>query len=126
MTKRSRSPLVADIADPRVALPQKLLGSLARRITLRQLQIFEAVARNGSFTRAGEELLLAQPTVSMQVKKLAEAVGTDLFDQTGIVVRLTDIGRELYSACGEVFGTLNDLETRIADVQGLKRGRLRL
>lgn len=47
---------------------------LARRISLRQLQVFEAVGRLLSFTKAAEELYLSQPTVSMQIKKLESAL----------------------------------------------------
>ena len=43
--------------------------------TLRQLSVFEAVARLGSFTRAAQELHMAQPTVSVQIKKLSEKIG---------------------------------------------------
>jgi DNA-binding transcriptional LysR family regulator len=103
-----------------------LVGELARHTTLRQLQVFEAVARLGSFTRAAEELYLAQPTVSMQLKKLAETIGAPLFEQVGIRVQMTDAGREVYTACQEVFGTLANLEMKIADIKGLKRGQLRL
>lgn len=103
-----------------------LVGKLAQRATLRQLQMFEAVARTGSFTQAAEELLLAQPTVSMQLKKLAETVGTTLFEQVGSRARLTEAGRELDVACEEVFGALASLETRVADLKGIRRGRLRL
>ena len=103
-----------------------LAGALARHTTLRQLQVFEAVARLGSFTRAAEELHLAQPTVSMQLKKLADTVGMPLFDQTGIRIHLTDTGREVYAACQEVFRAMADLEIKVADLKGVKRGRLRL
>lgn len=103
-----------------------LAGALARHTTLRQLQVFEAVARLGSFTRAAEELFLAQPTVSMQLKKLAETVGAPLFEQVGIRIQMTDVGREVYAACQEVFGTLANLEMKLADMKGLKRGHLRL
>ena len=44
-------------------------------LTLRQLEVFEAVARHGSYTRAAEELHLTQPAVSMQVKHLEESAG---------------------------------------------------
>ena len=47
-----------------------------RHSTLRQLELFEAIARLGSFTRAAEELFLTQPTVSMQIKKLSAGSGT--------------------------------------------------
>lgn len=103
-----------------------LIGKLGQRATLRQLQMFEAVARNGSFTAAAEELLVAQPTVSMQLKKLADTVGMVLFEQVGNRVRLTEAGREVDAACEEVFGAIASLETRIADLQGIRRGTLRL
>ncbi len=103
-----------------------LAGALARHTTLRQLQVFEAVARLGSFTRAAEELHLAQPTVSMQLKKLADTIGMPLVEQTGIKIYMTDTGREVYAACHEVFRAMADLEMKIADLKGVKRGRLRL
>ena len=64
---------------------------------LPQLMVFEAVARLGSFTRAGEELCLAQPTVSVQIRKLSETLELPLFEQCGRKVELTDGGRELYA-----------------------------
>lgn len=103
-----------------------LVSTLARHATLRQLQVFEAVARLGSFTRAADELFLAQPTVSMQLKKLAETIGLPLFEQVGARMQLTDMGREVYAACQEVFGALANLEMKVADTKGLKRGHLRL
>ena len=59
--------------------------------TFRQLEIFEAIARLGSFTRASEELFLTQPTVSMQMKKLTDTVGAPLVEQAGKKVMLTGI-----------------------------------
>lgn len=103
-----------------------MASRLVRHATLRQFQVFEAVARLGSFTHAAEELYLAQPTVSMQLKKLSETIGLPLFEQVGIRVQLTDAGREVYAACDEVFRALADLEMQIADVKGVKRGLLRL
>lgn len=54
-----------------------------RHATLRQLKVFESVARNLSFSRAAEELHLTQPAVSIQVKKLEEHAGLPLFEQLG-------------------------------------------
>ncbi|KPV39248.1 LysR family transcriptional regulator [Thiohalorhabdus denitrificans] len=105
---------------------QSVGKDLARRVTLRQLKIFEALARNQSVTRAAEELYLTQPTASMQVKKLADAVGMALFEQVGRQVHLTEAGRELYETCIEVFGSLERLEMRVADMEGLKRGTLKV
>jgi LysR family transcriptional regulator, low CO2-responsive transcriptional regulator len=94
--------------------------------TLHQLKVFEATARHGSFTRAAEELFLTQPTVSMQVKQLTKAIGLPLFEQVGKRLYLTEAGRELFSTCQEVFGKLEQLEMKVADMKGMKQGRLKL
>lgn len=94
--------------------------------TFRQLEIFEAIARLGSFTRAADELYLTQPTISMQMKKLADIVGVPLIEQVGKKVQLTDAGRDLAQACREVFGIMDRFTMSVAERQGLKKGRLAL
>jgi DNA-binding transcriptional LysR family regulator len=110
----------------RSAIPTSGADYLIRHTTLRQLQLLEAIVRLGSFTRAAEELFLTQPTVSMQIKKLADAIGAPLFQQVGRRVEPTDAGREVYAACREILGTLSNLDIKLADLKGLRRGRLRL
>ncbi|MGA7801161.1 MAG: LysR substrate-binding domain-containing protein [Gammaproteobacteria bacterium] len=97
-----------------------------RHATIRQLEVFEAIARLGSFTRAAEELYLTQPTVSMQIKKLTETVGIALFEQVGKRIYLTDAGRALYATCRDLFDRLDRFQMTVADMKGLKQGRLRL
>lgn len=94
--------------------------------TFRQLEIFESIARLGSFTRASEALFLTQPTVSMQVKKLTEAVGVPLLEQDGKKIRLTADGQELAQAAREIFSILDRFTMSVAERQGLKQGRLSL
>ena len=94
--------------------------------TFRQLEIFEAIARLGSFTRASEELYLTQPTVSMQMKKLTDIVGAPLVEQVGKKVLLTDDGRELAQATRQIFDILDRFTMSVAERQGLERGRLKL
>jgi DNA-binding transcriptional LysR family regulator len=101
-------------------------SQIARRASLRQLQVFEAIARLGSHTRAAEELYLTQPTVSLQIKRLTEVIGLPLFEQVGKRIYLTEAGRALYSACRELFDTFSRLDMQLADLQGLKRGRLKM
>jgi LysR family transcriptional regulator, low CO2-responsive transcriptional regulator len=107
---------------PPAAMPEYLI----RYATLRQLQVFEASVRLGSFSRAAEELFVTQPTVSMQIKKLSDALGLPLFEQIGRNVRPTEIGHELYKSCRQIFENLANLEMKISDHKGMKRGRLRL
>lgn len=94
--------------------------------TLHQLEVFEAVARHGSFTRAAEELLITQPTVSSQVKQLSKSVGLPLYEQIGKQLYLTEAGKELLATCQQVFGKLDNFEMKIADLKGTKQGRLNL
>ncbi|MEI6303967.1 MAG: LysR substrate-binding domain-containing protein [Betaproteobacteria bacterium] len=94
--------------------------------TMRQLHVFDAVARHSGFGRAATELHLAQPTVSMQVKQLAETVGLPLFEQIGKQIYLTDAGRALRATCAEMFDAWARLEMQVADLKGLKQGRLRI
>jgi DNA-binding transcriptional LysR family regulator len=99
---------------------------LIRHATLRQLQVFEAIVRLGSFTRAAEELFLTQPTVSMQIRKLTDAIGLPLFEHVGRNVEPTEAGLELYEACRTMFESLANLEMKVSDLKGMKRGRLRM
>ncbi len=97
-----------------------------RHVSLRQMKVFESVARNLSFTRAAEELYLAQPTVSMQIKKLSDAIGLALYEQIGKRIHLTDAGRELQAACRDILGRLEQLDMAFSEMKGIKKGRLRL
>jgi DNA-binding transcriptional LysR family regulator len=94
--------------------------------TFRQMEIFEAIARLGSFTRASEELHLTQPTVSMQMKKLTEIVGVPLLEQIGKKTQLTETGRDLAQTCREVFGAMDRFTMSVSERQGLKKGLLSL
>jgi DNA-binding transcriptional LysR family regulator len=106
--------------------PTRRAMRLARHASLRQLQVFEAIARLGSFTRAAEELYLAQPTVSTQIKRLTEAVEAPLFDQVGRGIHLTEAGEALLQASRQIFDALDRVEMKVADLKGLKQGYLRL
>jgi LysR family transcriptional regulator, low CO2-responsive transcriptional regulator len=97
-----------------------------KQVTFHQLKVFEVTARRGSFTRAAEELFLTQPTVSIQMKQLAKAVGMPLFEQVGKRLFLTDAGQNLLDTCQDIFTRLDAFEMTVADMQGMKTGQLRL
>jgi DNA-binding transcriptional LysR family regulator len=101
-------------------------GQLARRVSMRQLQVFEAVARLLSYTRAAEELFLSQPTVSMQIKKLETDIGLPLTEQIGKKISLTEAGSALYQTSQDILGTLGRFEMQIDDQKGLHTGQLRI
>jgi len=95
-------------------------------ITLRQLKVFESVARNLSFSRAAEELYLTQPAVSMQIKQLEDNVDLPLFEQMGKRIYLTDAGRELYHYSKAISQQLADMELALDELKGLERGKLNI
>lgn len=99
---------------------------MIRHATFRQLEVLETIARLGNFTRASEELHLTQPTVSMQMKKLVDAVGMPLYEQVGRHIQLTDAGRQLAATAREILQSLENFDMAMAEMQGLKQGRLRL
>ncbi|HEX5766884.1 MAG TPA: LysR family transcriptional regulator, partial [Burkholderiales bacterium] len=99
---------------------------LFRHGLLPQLLVFEAVARLGSVTRAAEELHLAQPTVSLQLKKLAEALEVQLFEQRGRQLHLTGAGYALREACDELVHCLLRADARLEAWRRPKQHVLRL
>lgn len=95
-------------------------------VTLRQLQVFEAVARLLSFSRAAEELHLTQPATSMQIKQLEESAGLPLFEQIGKKIFLTDAGKELYHYSRNIAQQLAEAEAVLGEMKGLKHGKLNI
>ena len=78
--------------------------------TLHQLHIFAAVAQEKSMTKAAERLQMSQPAVSIQVKKLQDHFGIELFEVIGKQLYLTEAGRELYQAQISVQQSLENAE----------------
>jgi DNA-binding transcriptional LysR family regulator len=85
-------------------------------VTFRQLKLFMALADTGSVSAAAQRLHVTQPTASMQLKDVADAVGLPLYDVISRKVHLTEAGEELAQA----------FEQCMAAFQGMARGRLRV
>ena len=96
------------------------------RLTLRQLEILEAVARHGSFSRASKDVHLTQPAVSMQIKQLEESLGLPLFEHVGKKIQLTEAGRETLTTSQAIGRELDNLQHTLADLRGLKGGMLKV
>lgn len=94
-----------------------------RHLTFRLLEVYVTVVRTGSVTAAARQLHLTQPTVSQQLKRLAETVGEPLFEAHSAVTELTDAGRELYRTALDVTGRFADFQDYLAELHGGQRGR---
>jgi DNA-binding transcriptional LysR family regulator len=90
-------------------------------ISLRQMRSFIAVAKLGSFTRAAEFLHVSQPTLTVQIKRLEEALQLRLFDRNPRLVNLTRVGRDLLPAFER---TLQDLDSVLSDLKNVSTTRL--
>jgi DNA-binding transcriptional LysR family regulator len=95
-----------------------------KNATLRQLKVFEAVARHLSFSRAAEELHLTQPAVSTQVKKLEEHAGLPLFEQLGKKIHLTPAGEEMLHSGRMIIQQFEDVEHAMTQFKGVAGGKL--
>lgn len=94
--------------------------------SFRQLQIFAAVARGLSYTRAAEELHLTQPAVFTQVRQLQDQLGAVLIERLGKRLYLTHAGETVLATAREVLGEMERLEMRLAELRGMAQGRLRV
>ncbi|MEI2767683.1 MAG: LysR family transcriptional regulator [Nitrosomonas sp.] len=95
-------------------------------LTLRQLKVFESVARYLSYSRAADELHLTQPAVSMQIKQLEDNINLPLFEQLGKRIFLTEAGQELYQYSRAISQQLADLEVALDELKGMERGKLNI
>ena len=100
---------------------------LASRIgTLRRLEILLRVAESGGIVSAAEQLHLTQPSASTHLRKLAEGIDMPLYELVGRRIRLTEAGDQVVQAAREIFGSIERLEMRLSELQGMQAGRLSL
>ena len=95
-------------------------------LELRHLRYFVAVADAGTFTRAAERLFIAQPTLSQQIRRLEQAVGTPLLCRRRDGVRLTAAGAVLLDVSRDVLSLVDHGVSRTRQAAGLGRQRLRV
>lgn len=94
--------------------------------TLHQLQVFAKVAEHKSMTKAAEALGMSQPSVSIQMKKLEEHMGLELFEVIGKQLYLTEAGRSLWASQKRVAEELEHLDMTFDQLKGSTTGSLRI
>ena len=93
-------------------------------MTFRQFEIFLAVVRAKSFTRAAESLHLSQSTLSVHVAGLEHELGVRLFDRVGRTVTMTEAGRLLEGHAKRIATTVASVRDALDQLRGLQRGSL--
>src|SRR5215813_3344399 len=93
---------------------------------VRDLEVFLSVAKHLNYTRAGDEVHLSQPSVSVRVRQLEAELDVQLFEQLGKKVALTNAGLLLVPYARRVMAAVEDARHAIQDLQGLQHGSLRI
>ncbi|WP_281886195.1 LysR family transcriptional regulator [Paenibacillus sp. YYML68] len=93
---------------------------------LKQLEYFMTLSQELHFTRAAEKLGITQPSLSQQIRLLEHEVGMPLFDRIGKKTMLTEAGKALQHHGYNVFHELSQVRAVISELQGLKRGTLKI
>ena len=91
---------------------------------LRQLRSVEAVARHRHFTRAAEELHLAQSALSHQIRRLEQELGTALFERTSRRVRPTEAGEAIAARARRILAEVDAARQEVDELRGVLRGRI--
>jgi len=98
----------------------------AMHLTFKQLKIIEAVVKHNSYTGAAKAMFMTQPAVSMQVKQMESQIGLTLFERSGKQIKATEAGMELLHYARSIRQQMEEAETVMEELKGLKRGKLHL
>src|SRR5690349_17321458 len=91
---------------------------------IHQLRYFCAIARTGNFTRAAQHEHIAQPSLSQQIRKLEDELGTRLFDRLGRSVRLTQMGEAFLPRAEAILRQVGAAKMEIQEMAGTEQGKL--
>jgi LysR family transcriptional regulator, low CO2-responsive transcriptional regulator len=95
-------------------------------ITFRQLRLFMALAETGSVSAAARMVHVTQPTASMGLKEITDAVGVPLYEVVARKVHLTQMGHELAKTARAISSEWDTFEQQVDSLKGLTRGKLKV
>ncbi|GHE19865.1 LysR family transcriptional regulator [Halomonas urumqiensis] len=99
---------------------------LLHRLTFRQLEVFQAVYEQQSYSRAAERLALTQPAVSAQIRQLEHVLEQPLFKYSGKTLHVLPAADALASSTRGIFGQVSRLQMALSDLAGTLEGELNL
>lgn len=100
--------------------------TLLNRLTFRQLQVFQTVYHQRSYSRAAKDLGLTQPAVSAQIRQLEQALGQPLFNYAGKTLHVLPTADILALSTREIIGQLSRLQMSLSDINGKISGELNI
>lgn len=99
---------------------------LLSKMTITQLQYVLAVAEHKNFTLAAEKCFVTQPTLSMQIQKIEEELGIQIFDRTKKPIQLTEIGQKIVNQSKNIVNEANRIQDIVDQQKGFIGGEFRL
>jgi len=96
------------------------------KMTITQLQYVLAVAEHKNFTLAAEKCFVTQPTLSMQIQKIEEELGIQIFDRTKKPIQLTEIGQKIVNQSKNIVNEANRIQDIVDQQKGFIGGEFRL
>src|SRR3954447_19701657 len=100
------------------------IANYDRSVELRQLRYAEAVTRHRHFTRAANELHVAQSALSQQVRRLEAELGAELFERTSRRVAPTEAGEAVAARARRILAEVDGIRGEVDELRGLVRGRV--
>jgi len=95
-------------------------------ITIRQLQIIEAIVQTHSYSLAAERLYMTQPAISMQMKQLEHNISVKLFERQGKRIVLSSAGQDIYPQIQRLITDYDDLVKGVDAAKDLHKGRIKV
>src|SRR5437870_9748489 len=93
-------------------------------MTLYQLQVFALVTKLESFTKAGKELHIGQPSISALMIQLQKELGVKLFEKLGIKSHLTEPGKRFLQTAQTILALVQQAKDEMDELKGLKKGKI--
>lgn len=106
-------------------MPHSPYSLLSKLMDVRQLRNFVAIVDSGSLSKAAERLLIAQPSLSQQLRTLEEELQTQLLIRSAQGVVPTDAGKTLYRHARVVLRQMEQIREEVREGAAAKRGRWR-
>lgn len=95
-------------------------------MNLRDFEVFKTIAECGSFSKASENLFIAQPSLSKTIQKLEKKLGVTLFERSNRIIRLTDEGRLVYEKAIIMLQQMKELHIQLEDMNEHVKGHLKV
>lgn len=95
-------------------------------MNLREFEVFKTIVECGSFSKASEQLFIAQPSLSKTIQKLEKKLGVTLFERSNRIIRLTDEGQLVYEKVIKILQQMKDLKIELEDMNEHVQGHLKV